>query len=48
LAAAVQPLAALLPLIDTSDDDAAKAAAAACRQVAERYKAADRKPVGKG
>jgi AsmA family protein len=48
LAAAVQPLAALLPLIDTSDDEAAKAAAQACRQVAERYKTVDRKAVGIG
>lgn len=39
LAAVVQPLAALLPLIDTGQDDAAKSAAAACREVAERYAA---------
>lgn len=49
LAVVAQPLAALLPLIDTSDDEAANAAAAACRQVAERYApTADRKAVGIG
>lgn len=37
LAVFVQPLAALLPLIDTDQDEAAKAAATACRRVAERY-----------
>lgn len=49
LAVVVQPLAALLPLIDTDQDEAAKSAAAACRQVAERFKApAQGKVVGIG
>jgi uncharacterized protein involved in outer membrane biogenesis len=49
LAVVVQPLAALLPLIDTDQDDAAKAAAAACRRVADRFAApGQKKAVGIG